>query len=120
MEGILAFSPKFQISHKEFLIVAWPLDKLGMKPHEHVPNMEQGDSNFVASGSATAPALSRGLQLLEILDAAPQGLNLTPSPPADARTLLRRVYYDLHALAALCRVLINSNEFLFVNSTQES
>jgi DNA-binding IclR family transcriptional regulator len=39
--------------------------------------MEQGDSNHAPPGSESAPALSRGLQLLEILDSNPQGLNLT-------------------------------------------
>ena len=53
------------------------LDQLGVKTREHVPYMEHSDSNFAPSDSGTAPALSRGLQLLEILDAAPEGLNLT-------------------------------------------
>ena len=48
-----------------------------MTPREHVPHMEQGDSNHAPPGSESAPALSRGLQLLEILDSNPQGLNLT-------------------------------------------
>ena len=53
------------------------LDQQGVKSREPVPYMEHSDSNFAPSGSGTAPALSRGLQLLEILDAAPEGLNLT-------------------------------------------
>ena len=48
-----------------------------MTPREHVPYMEQGDSNSAPPGAGSAPALSRGLQLLEILDSNPQGLNLT-------------------------------------------
>jgi DNA-binding IclR family transcriptional regulator len=48
-----------------------------MTPRELVPYMEQKNSNSTASDSIGAPALSRGLQLLEILDAAPQPLNLT-------------------------------------------
>lgn len=53
------------------------LDQQGVKSCEHIPYMEHSDSNFAPSSSGTAPALSRGLQLLEILDAAPEGLNLT-------------------------------------------
>ncbi len=46
-------------------------------PIEHVPNTEQGRSKKSSPIVAEAPALDRGLAILELLDAAAQGLNLT-------------------------------------------
>lgn len=44
---------------------------------EQVPNTEQGRSKKLNPVAAEAPALDRGLAILELLDATAQGLNLT-------------------------------------------
>ncbi len=46
-------------------------------PLEHVPNTEQLHSKSVSSASIEAPALDRGLAVLEALDSRPEGMNLS-------------------------------------------
>ena len=46
-------------------------------PIEHVPNTAQKRSKSATSASIKAPALDRGLAILEALDASPEGMSLS-------------------------------------------
>ena len=48
-----------------------------MTPIEHVPNTAQQRSKNAASANIEAPALDRGLAILEALDARPEGMSLS-------------------------------------------
>lgn len=48
-----------------------------MAPIEHVPNTAQQRAKSAAGASIEAPALDRGLAILEALDSSPEGMNLS-------------------------------------------
>ena len=48
-----------------------------MAPIEHVPNTAQQRAKSAAGANIEAPALDRGLAILEALDSRPEGMNLS-------------------------------------------